>query len=228
MQRREVQSPDVSLDRSARQRIIGAAREHFLAHGFHRVTMDDLAEGLGMSKKTLYAHFPSKTALLEAMLLDKFQRAQDEMEAITSECSADFASGLHRLLACVQRHTEEIRPPFVRDIQREAPELFKVVQGRRREIIQRYFGKLLGEGRREGLIRKDIPVHLLIEILLGAVEAIMNPPRLAELELSPQSGFTAIISVILEGALTSEGKTISKGRTAALNYVPRLKTGQPS
>jgi len=64
----------------------------------------------------------------------------------------------------------------------------------------------LGEGCREGLIRKDIPVHLIIEILLGAVEAIVNPPRLAEFGLSPKSSFTAIVSVILEGALTPEGR----------------------
>jgi AcrR family transcriptional regulator len=207
MQRRQVQTPEVPLDRTARQRIIAAAREQFLAHGFHGVTMDDLAEGLGMSKKTIYAQFPSKSALLEAMLLEKFRCVEEDLQAITSECSADFATGLHRLLACLQRHTEEIRPPFVRDIQREAPDLFKVVQARRREVIQRSFSKLLGEGRREGLIRKDIPVHLVIEILLGAVEAIINPPRLAELELSVKSGITAIISVILEGALTLEGRT---------------------
>jgi AcrR family transcriptional regulator len=206
MLRREVQTPEVPLDRIARQRIIRAAREQFLAHGFHGVTMDDLAEGLGMSKKTIYAHFPSKTALLEAMLLDKFRGVEEDLQAITLECSADFATGLHRLLACLQRHTEEIRPPFVRDIQRESPDLFAVVQARRREVIQHAFSKLLGEGRRERLIRKDIPVHLIIEILLGAVEAIINPPRLAELELSVKSGLTAIISVILEGALTPEGR----------------------
>jgi len=206
MQRREVSKLEEPQDRTARQRIIRAAREHFLAHGFHNVTMDDIAVGLGMSKKTLYAHFPSKTALLEAVLLDKFRCVEEELQTITSECSADFPTGLHRLLACVQRHTEEIRPPFLRDIQRDAPDLFKLVQARRREVIQRYFGRLLGEGRREGLIRKDIPVHLIIEMLLGAVEAIINPPRLTELGLSPKSGFTAIISVILEGALTPEGR----------------------
>src|SRR5262249_50593953 len=89
MRRREVQTPEVQTERTARQRIIGAAREEFLAHGFHGVTMDDLAEGLGMSKKTIYAQFPSKSALLEAMLLDKFRCAEEELEAITSECSAD-------------------------------------------------------------------------------------------------------------------------------------------
>jgi AcrR family transcriptional regulator len=207
MPRREVQKPEAPPDRTARQRILGAAREHFFAHGFHGVTMDDLAEELGMSKKTIYAQFPSKSALLEAMLRDKFRCAEEEMEAITSECSADFPAGLHRLLACVQRHTEEIRPPFLRDMRREAPELFQVVQARRQEVIQRSFSKLLGEGRREGLVRKDIPVRLIIEVLLGAVEAVVNPPRLAELGLSPKTAITAVISVILDGALTPEGRT---------------------
>jgi len=206
MPRRELQAPGVPQDSTARQRIIGAAREHFFAHGFHGVTMDDLAEEMGMSKKTIYAHFPSKTALLEAMLLEKFHCVEEDLNAITSECSDDFATGLHRLVACVQQHADEIRPPFVREIQREAPDLFKLVHARWREVIQRSFSKLLGEGRRQGLIRKDIPVHLIIEILLGAVEAIVNPPRLAELELSVKSGITAIISVILEGALTPEGR----------------------
>ena len=43
-------------------RIVAAARRYFLAHGFRGVTMDDLAAELGMSKKTLYAHFSSKAA----------------------------------------------------------------------------------------------------------------------------------------------------------------------
>jgi AcrR family transcriptional regulator len=207
MRRRKTHTPQVRLDNAARQRILGAAREHFFLHGFHNVTMDDLADELGMSKKTIYAHFSSKTALVETMVLDKFSCVEEELRAITSECSADFVNGLHRMLACLQRHSDEIRPPFVRDIQRDAPELFKLVQTRRRELIQRAFSKLLSEGRREGLIRKDLPVHLIIEILLGAVEAIVNPPRLAELELSVQSGLTAVIAVVLEGALTPQGRT---------------------
>jgi AcrR family transcriptional regulator len=204
---RHAQPKELPVDNPARQRIVAAAREHFFAHGFRSVTMDDLAEGLGMSKKTLYAHFPSKTALVEAMLLDKFHGLEAELARITSECSSDFLAGLHRLLACVQRHTEEIQPPFLRDIQREGPELFKVVEGRRREVIQRHFGQLLEEGRREGLIRKDIPVHLLIEILLGAVQTIMNPGRLAELGLTPKSGFTSILTVFLEGVISPKGRS---------------------
>jgi AcrR family transcriptional regulator len=200
----KVPTKDLPVENSARLRIIAEARRHFFAHGFRSVTMDDLAQALGMSKKTLYAHFPSKTAVLEAMLLDKFRRVDADLDRITSGCSSDCLPALHQLLACVQRHTEEIQPPFVRDIRREAPELFKVVERRRRDVIQRHFGKLFVEGRRAGIIRKDIPAKLAIEILLAAVQAIMTPSKMEALGLTPKTGFSAIIRVILEGVITEK------------------------
>jgi AcrR family transcriptional regulator len=196
----------VSARLPARQRIISGGRRHFLAHGFRSVTMDDLAAELGMSKKTLYATFSSKTALLEAVLLDKFQEVETDLGRITSHRSGDVLTALHDLLACVQRHTEEIQPAFLRDIRRETPDLFKIVETRRAGLIQRYFGKLLGEGRKSGIIRRDVPVRLIMEILLGATQAIMNPAKMADLDLTPKAGYTAIIRVVLEGAITKEAK----------------------
>jgi AcrR family transcriptional regulator len=204
MYRHKMHQQTSSATNSAFQRIITAARRHFLAHGFRSVTMDDLAEELGMSKKTLYASFSSKAALLEAVLRDKFRDIDADLHHITSECS-DVPAALHQLLACVQRHTEEIQPPFVRDMRR-VPDMFKFVENGRRDVIRRYFSKLLDEGRRAGMIRKDIPTQYIIEILLAAVQAILNPPKMAELDLTPKSGFATIITVILQGALTETGR----------------------
>src|SRR2546423_14493930 len=82
---------------------IGAeARRHFFAHGFRGVTMDDLAVELGMSKKTLYAHFPSKTALLETVVREKMQSVQSDFEQIVKEPTGDVLATLHELVACLQ------------------------------------------------------------------------------------------------------------------------------
>ncbi len=75
-------------------------------------------------------------------------------------------------------------------------------EDRRRDVIQRHFGKLFSEGRKAGIIRKDIPTDLIMEILLSAVQTIMNPPKILELGLTPKSGYSAILTVILEGVLT--------------------------
>ena len=194
------------MPKGAFARIVDAAQRQFLTHGFRGVTMDDLAEQLGMSKKTLYAHFTSKTALVEAVLLAKFHKIEAELTAIAAECPSDFVTGLRRLLACLQRHMAEVQPPFLRDVGRDAPEAFRLIEHRRREVIQRHFSTLLTAGRREGLIRKDISIPVMLEILLGTVQMIMNPPKLAELDLTAQAGMTAILAVVLEGLLTPEGR----------------------
>jgi len=196
---------DARLSSNA-QRIVTAAREHFFAHGLRSVTMDDLAAELGMSKKTLYAEFPSKTDLLRAVLLDKFRSVEADLEQIMAQSSADARAELQRLLACMQRHTEEIQPPFVRDIRREAPELFKLVESRRRELIQRHFGRIFDDGRRDKIIRSDISTEMILEILLGAVQTIMNPAKIEALGVTPKAGYGAIIAVILEGVLTEKGR----------------------
>jgi hypothetical protein len=67
-------------------------------------------------------------------------------------------------------------------------------------------GALLSSGRKAGVIRKDIPVDLLIEILLGAVESIMTPSKVTELGLTLERGYSTVIRVILEGAITRKAK----------------------
>ncbi|HZA38212.1 MAG TPA: TetR/AcrR family transcriptional regulator [Candidatus Baltobacteraceae bacterium] len=189
-----------------RQRIVDAARIHFFSHGFRSVTMDDLAEELGISKKTLYAHFPGKIDLLEAVLVDKFAGVEATLKKVTRAHPHDFPAALQDLLAGTHRELDEIKPPFVRDMRQKAPDFFKIVERRRAALIQRYFGKFFGEGQRAGMVRKDVPVKLIIEILLAMVQSIMNPPKMEELGMMPKEGFRGILKIILEGALTAKGR----------------------
>src|SRR6266536_2192678 len=162
------------------QRIVESAREHFFSHGFRSVTMDDLAEELAISKKTLYARFPSKIALLESVLADKFASVEAKLEEITRAYPHDFSAALHELLANTQRELDEIKPPFVRDMRQKAPQAFKIVERRRAE--------------------------LMIEILLAAVQAIVNPAKVEELGLTPKTGFASVVKVVLEGVITRKGR----------------------
>ena len=190
------------------QRIVEAARAHFFCHGFRSVTMDELAEELGISKKTLYAHFPGKIELLEAVLADKFAGVEAKLNEISRAHPHDFSMALHELLANMQRELDEIKPPFVRDMRQKAPHVFKVIERRRAALIERFFGKLFIEGQRAGMVRKDVPAKLTIEVLLAIVQAIMNPLKMEELGMTPKEGFAGILKIILEGALTRRGRTV--------------------
>lgn len=191
---------------STRQQIVEAARAHFFSHGFRSVTMDDLADELGISKKTLYAHFPGKIDMLEAVLADKFASVEAKLKEVTHAHPHDFPATLHELLAGTQRELDEIKPPFIRDMRQKAPQVFKVVERRRAALIERYFGKLFIEGQGAGMVRKDVPTNLMIEILLAMVQSIMNPAKMEQLGMVPKEGFAGILKIVLEGALTTKGR----------------------
>jgi AcrR family transcriptional regulator len=189
-----------------RQRIVDAARQHFFSHGFRSVTMDDLAQALGISKKTLYAYFPGKFDLLEAVLADKFAGVEAKLKKAARAQPHNFPATLHELLAGLQHELDEIKPPFVRDMRQKAPDVFKLVERRRAALIQRYMGRFFVDGQRLGMVRKDVPAKLIIEILLAMVQSIMNPPKMEELGMMPKEGYTGILKIVLEGALTPKGR----------------------
>jgi hypothetical protein len=56
------------------------------------------------------------------------------------------------------------------------------------------------------MVRKDVPAKLIIEILLAMVQSIMNPQKMEELGMMPREGYTGILKIVLEGALTPKGR----------------------
>ena len=51
-----------------KNKIISKCEKLFLELGFKNVTMDDIANAMGISKKTIYIHFSNKTELIEAVV----------------------------------------------------------------------------------------------------------------------------------------------------------------
>ncbi len=198
-------SPSVAPDPVA-HRILSSARHHFMAHGFKNVTMDDLASEMGMSKKTLYAHFPSKAALVKSVLTQKLDEAENELGSILAEKSGDFVEALHQLTVHLQKHSGEAQPVFVRDLSREEPALAEYLVLRRRKIVEKTFVKLLACGRDAGHIRDDIPIEFLVEVLLAVLETIAVPKHLASRDLSVTECLNRILSTFLNGVLTEKGR----------------------
>src|ERR1700754_2182360 len=59
--------------RRNRERVLKAAQATFAEHG-HEAQMDDVARRAGGGVGTVYRHFPTKEALMEALAVDRFER----------------------------------------------------------------------------------------------------------------------------------------------------------
>ena len=90
------------LPRPARRRqLLGAARDMFVAQGFHQAAMDEIADRAGVSKPVLYQHFPGKLDLYLALvdesvaelkqnLMDALSSTTDNRERVTATFRAFF------------------------------------------------------------------------------------------------------------------------------------------
>ena len=65
-----------------REKIITTSAKLFLDYGFKSVTMDEIANTIGISKKTIYVHFANKTKLVEAVTFSIFGNICTGIDAI--------------------------------------------------------------------------------------------------------------------------------------------------
>ncbi len=79
---------------TASDAVLHAANELFYRSGFSSVSVDEIARAAGVTKRTLYYHFPSKAALIEAYLA---RRDESSRSWLIMEASKDRAQGAERL-----------------------------------------------------------------------------------------------------------------------------------
>lgn len=141
-----------------KEEIVKRALNDFMQYGFKTFTMDDLASKMGISKKTLYEHFPSKNDLVEAVLDYALDMSCKNVDA--------FVQGDGSVIENVYRNQEKVKEIFNINSDRPIWELQKYYSKtyERMEIEfaksdARFIYKLLEKGWKEGLFREDINVN---------------------------------------------------------------------
>ncbi|MFL5354150.1 TetR/AcrR family transcriptional regulator [Archangium sp.] len=185
----------------ARARILEKAEEFFLTHGYSRVTMDELAAELRMSKKTLYRHFSSKEELGEAAIVASFARIGEELARVAGDERRDFAERFHGFVKVLAGRYARAGP-VLRDLQRDAPALWQRLLEVRRAAVQANFGGLIAQGVKAGALRADVEPRLLIRMVLTLVDQVMRPDVLGELGMTAEQVLPGMLGVMLDGIRT--------------------------
>jgi AcrR family transcriptional regulator len=85
-----------ACDTAKRQQIMEGARRVFLHDGFDGASVGDIVRAAGVSKGTLYAYFPSKEKLFEALIIED-RRRQAEALFTLDEADPDVERVLRKL-----------------------------------------------------------------------------------------------------------------------------------
>jgi len=203
-------------DPALRARIVGAGRELFLDHGFVRVTADEIAGQVGISKATLYKEFKSKEEILRAVVREFLNEIIGRVDALIHDETMGFVERLVTLFTFVGRRISQFGPHFVRDLQKSAPLVWKEIDDFRRDKILTNFKNILAAGHEQGLFRGDIDMDLLLRMFLKLIEEFVNPASIIRSGRTPAETFESVIKVFFQGILTDKGRQDFSARTPAL------------
>ena len=156
--------PLTRIQTKNRELILSAALDVFSQHGFRGTTLDQIAEGAGLSKPNLLYYFPSKEAIhltLLARLLDNWLDPLREMRA-DGEPVAEIMGYVRRKLDMSRDFPRESRL-FANEILRGAPHMRETLETDLRALVEEK-AVILRQWMAEGRIATLDPVHLIFSI----------------------------------------------------------------
>lgn len=193
-----------------RDKILKGASELFLNYGFKSVTMDDIANKLGISKKTIYQHFANKTMLVETTTMFLFEFIS---EGINQICALEKnpIEEIYNIKQFVMEHLKDEKSSPQYQLQKYYPRIFNTLKSKQFEVMQTCVTDNLNRGIKLGLYRDTINVDFIARIYFNGMLAIKDKDLFPFQDFSMQMLMGSFLEYHLRGICTSKGlETLNK------------------
>jgi AcrR family transcriptional regulator len=165
-----------------KENILQKASALFIQHGFKSVTMDDLAEALGISKKTLYAHFENKNQLVKESTFHVFYKVAEEIEEIQNKATHPIEE-LYSVKAAVLKYYQNEASSPIYQLQKYFPEIYAQLKDEEYSRLLVMVKSSLSIGVNTGLFRPNIDIDFVSRLYINGIRGIRD------IDLFPLSHF---------------------------------------
>ena len=156
-----------------KEKILNTANELFLTYGFKSVTMDDIAEKMSISKKTIYAFYKTKSKLVEACVMDVFNAISTGIDQICA-IGNNPIDELFEIKDFVLNHlkSEQSSPLF--QLKKFYPKFFEELQKKQFEVMSECVQDNLNKGIKAGLFRDNMDIDFITRIYFSGITMIKD------------------------------------------------------
>lgn len=176
-----------------REALLAAAERLFYEEGFHATGIDRVVTEAGVARMTLYNHFPSKEALIEAVLARRYRRYLEDLGAAVEAAEPSGA-----VAALAARHCE-----WLERVSNRGCIVMKAIGE-----FERHHPPIAALGRR---LKREL-LGLIAEAV--ARDGRGDDPALAERLLLILEGADALVPVLGAGPVTAHTRAL----VAALSH----------
>ena len=190
-----------------KEQIRDRATDLFLERGFKSVTMDDLANEMGISKKTIYAEYANKTDLVQDCVMNKFCSMSNGIDAIIALDKNPILE-LYEIKKYVLSHLKDEKSSPQYQLSKYYPTVFEQMKSLHYEKMSGCIRSNIERGIAQGIYRNSLNVEFVARIYFTGVNSIKDQ-NMFPITLFPVRELMDIyLEYHLRGIVTPEGRKI--------------------
>jgi AcrR family transcriptional regulator len=193
-----------------KDKILVTAFEMFRKRGIRSVSMDDIAQEMAISKKTIYKWYENKDAIVFAALESHLNLMQTDC----NECASHGANAIDELFKTMRMMRDmltNINPSIFYDLQKFHPSSWQLFQKHKGDYILGMIVRNIERGIEEGLYRPDLDLPVLSRLRLYQIDLAFNMEIFPPSQFDPQRVQMACLEHFMLGIATLKGhKLINK------------------
>ena len=185
-----------------KDRIILEAGELFVKHGIKRISMDEIASRLGISKRTIYQNFKDK----EDLLLHYICHLEKMKTEYVKDVSKDEQTVVHVFLRIIEMRKEFdfLNMVFLDDVKKYYPKANQeLIDQQNRGVV--HIKRFLEEGMAQGVIRKDLNIEVVSFLLQDSSRTFISANRLTKKSFTNWELFFTTMINFIRGISTASG-----------------------
>lgn len=188
----------------AQEKILRTSLELFFKYGIKRVTMDDIAKELGMSKKTIYQFYKEKDDLVNQLCEIEMMKQEMQFDEIRNQAN----DPIHEIMLISIRMREmmqNINPIFFLDLQKFYPKAFAQFQKFKEECAYKDILRNIGEGKQIGVYREDINEEFVSRYRMAQIDMLMFGNYFSYEKISFTKSHELVLDMFVYGICTVKG-----------------------
>lgn len=145
--------------------ILSAAFELFMNFGVKSVSMDDIAQRLGISKKTIYASVETKEDLILHVIGNFLELEESNIRKIIAG-SSDAVDEIININRHILSYLRVMKPSLIFDLKKYYPECWDMIENTHLTFIREVIEQNILRGQQEDLYRQDLLPFVISKLFI--------------------------------------------------------------
>ena len=184
--------------------IVVTSTELFLTLGFKSVTMDDIAEEMKISKKTIYTFFANKEALVQSVVFSMYSYITTNLTQIREKASNPI-SELYEVKMFIMHQLKGEKTSPQHQLRKYYPNIHKELQKKQFDFMTKSVKKSLTKGVEMKLFRPSIDIDFISRMYFNGMVGIKNVDMFPIERYSPEQLMENYLDYHLRAIVTDNG-----------------------